>query len=39
MEMSRLYRERFRALYNQDLPTLQIINEQIKLLKEKLSGL
>jgi len=38
-EIGRLYRERFRALYNNDLPTLQTINEEIDLLKTKLSRL
>ena len=35
-EIARLYRERIRALYNNDQPTLQTIAEQIEALKEKL---
>jgi hypothetical protein len=38
-EMSRLYRERFRAMYNKDLPALQTINNQIDELKTKLAKL
>lgn len=38
-EIGRLYRERFRAMYNKDLSTLQTINEEIALLKTKLAKL
>jgi len=36
-EMSRLYRERFRAMYNNDQPTLKSVNQQIDLLKSRLT--
>jgi hypothetical protein len=36
-EIGRLYRERFRALYNKDIPALKTINEQIDFLRTKLS--
>ena len=36
-EMSRLYRERFRAMYNNDELTLKSVNQQIDLLKTRLT--
>ena len=38
-EVSRLYRERFRAMYNGDQPALKSINDQIDALKSKLAKL
>lgn len=38
-EMGRLYRERFRALYNNDQLTLKSVNQQIDLLKSRLTKL
>ncbi len=38
-EMSRLYRERIRALYNNDTAGLQMTADQIELIKKKLAAL
>ena len=38
-EMSRLYRERFRAMYNDDQSTLKSVDQQIALLKSRLTKL
>jgi hypothetical protein len=38
-EIAGLYRERFRAMYNDDQPTLKTVNDRIALLKTQLTQL